>query len=98
MFENFAVRGELDTVSDTLQQIVDYHTYPQPVKTVLAELLIATSLLTATLKFAGDITVQRQGDVPLSLAVIHCNTPQAIGGVARVQGDIPGTADLKKPG
>jgi redox-regulated HSP33 family molecular chaperone len=34
------------------------------VKTVLAELLVATSLLTATLKFAGDITVQLQGDGP----------------------------------
>lgn len=49
LFENFAVRGELVTVSETLQQILDNHTYPQPVKTVLAELLVATSLLTATL-------------------------------------------------
>ncbi len=58
LFENFAVRGELVTVSETLQQILDNHNYPQSVKTVLAELLVATSLLTATLKFAGDITVQ----------------------------------------
>lgn len=66
LFENFAVRGELVTVSETLQQILENHTYPQPVKNVLAELLVATSLLTATLKFAGDITVQLQGDGPLS--------------------------------
>ena len=52
------------------------HTYPQPVKTVLAELLVATSLLTATLKFAGDITVQLQGDGPLQLAVINGNNQQ----------------------
>ena len=74
LFENFAVRGELVTVSETLQQILENHTYPQPVKNVLAELLVATSLLTATLKFAGDITVQLQGDGPLSLAVINGNT------------------------
>ena len=63
LFENYAVRGELVTVSETLEQILANHTYPQPVKTVLAELLVATSLLTATLKFAGDITVQLQGDI-----------------------------------
>ncbi len=50
LFENYAVRGELVTVSETLEQILANHTYPQPVKTVLAELLVATSLLTATLE------------------------------------------------
>ena len=95
LFENFAVRGELVTVSETLQQILENHTYPQPVKTVLAELLVATSLLTATLKFAGDITVQLQGDGPLSLAVINGNNNQQMRGVARVQGEIPEDADLK---
>ena len=53
LFENYAVRGELVTVSETLEQILANHSYPQPVKTVLAELLVATSLLTATLKFDG---------------------------------------------
>lgn len=85
LFENYAVRGELVTVSETLEQILTNHSYPQPVKTVLAELLVATSLLTATLKFAGDITVQLQGDGPLSLAVINGNNQQQMRGVARVQ-------------
>ena len=95
LFENYAVRGELVTVSDTLEQILANHSYPQPVKTVLSELLVATSLLTATLKFAGDITVQLQGDGPLSLAVINGNNQQQLRGVARVQGEIPEGADLK---
>ena len=58
LFEQFAVRGELVTVSETWKQILENHNYPLPVKTLLGELLVATSLLTATLKFAGDITVQ----------------------------------------
>ncbi|KLE59289.1 Hsp33-like chaperonin [Klebsiella aerogenes] len=95
LFENYAVRGELVTVSDTLEQILANHSYPQPVKTVLSELLVATSLLTATLKFAGDITVQLQGDGPLSLAVINGNNQPQLRGVARVQGEIPEGADLK---
>ncbi|HBS4739091.1 TPA: Hsp33 family molecular chaperone HslO [Klebsiella pneumoniae] len=95
LFENYAVRGELVTVSETLEQILANHTYPQPVKTVLAELLVATSLLTATLKFASDITVQLQGDGPLQLAVINGNNQQQLRGVARVQGEIADDADLK---
>ncbi|TGC98954.1 Hsp33 family molecular chaperone HslO [Salmonella enterica] len=95
LFENFAVRGELVTVSETLQQILDNHTYPQPVKTVLAELPLAPSQPTATRKLACDITVPHQGDGPLSLAVINGNNQQQMRGVARVQGDIPDNADLK---
>jgi len=95
LFENYAVRGELVTVSESLQQILENHSYPQPVKTILAELLVATSLLTATLKFAGDITVQLQGDGPMSLAVINGNNRQQMRGVARVQGEIADDADLK---
>ncbi|EHN8832489.1 Hsp33 family molecular chaperone HslO [Enterobacter hormaechei] len=95
LFEQFAVRGELVTVSETWNQILENHNYPLPVKTLLGELLVATSLLTATLKFAGDITVQLQGDGPMSLAVINGNNQQQMRGVARVQGDIPENADLK---
>ena len=95
LFEQFAVRGELVTVSETWKQMLENHNYPLPVKTILGELLVATSLLTATLKFAGDITVQLQGDGPMSLAVINGNNRQQMRGVARVQGEIPEGADLK---
>ena len=95
LFENYAVRGELVTVSETWKQTLENHSYPQPVKNILGELLVATSLLTATLKFAGDITVQLQGDGPMSLAVINGNNRQQMRGVARVQGDIADDADLK---
>jgi len=95
LFENYAVRGELVTVSGSLQHILENHDYPEPVKMILGELLVATSLLTATLKFAGDITVQLQGDGPMSLAVINGNNRQEMRGVARVQGEVPDDADLK---
>ncbi|WP_310608318.1 Hsp33 family molecular chaperone HslO [Buttiauxella brennerae] len=95
LFENFAVRGELVTVSETWKQIMENHDYPAPVKTILGELLVATSLLTATLKFDGDITVQLQGDGPMSLAVINGNNNQQMRGVARFKGEIPADADLK---
>lgn len=88
LFEDVAVRGELVNVSQTWQEILKNHDYPEPVQTLLGELLVATSLLTATLKFDGDITVQLQGDGPLTLAVINGNNRQELRGVARVNGDI----------
>jgi molecular chaperone Hsp33 len=95
LFEQFAVRGELVTVSETWKQILENHNYPLPVKNLLGELLVATSLLTATLKFAGDITVQLQGDGPMTLAVVNGNNQQQMRGVARVLGEVPENADLK---
>ena len=96
LFENYAVRGELVTVSDTWKQITDGNNYPQPVQKILGELLVATSLLTATLKFDGDITVQLQGDGPLNLAVINGNNRQEMRGVARLKGDIAPESSLKE--
>jgi molecular chaperone Hsp33 len=94
LFENYAVRGELVTVSETYQHILTNHDYPAPVQNLLGELLVATSLLTATLKFDGDITVQVQGDGPLKLAVINGNNRQEMRGVARVEGEISADSTL----
>ncbi|MBS0973871.1 Hsp33 family molecular chaperone HslO [Serratia rubidaea] len=96
LFENYAVRGELVTLSDTYRHILDNHDYPAPVQALLGEMLIATSLLTATLKFNGDITVQLQGDGPLKLAVINGNNQQEMRGVARLQGDIAEDSTLQQ--
>lgn len=95
LFENAAVRGELVNVSNTWRETIKNHDYPTPVQTLLAEMLVATSLLTATLKFDGEITVQLQGDGPLSLAVINGNNNQELRGVARMKGEIPADSTLK---
>ncbi|MBJ7222978.1 MULTISPECIES: Hsp33 family molecular chaperone HslO [unclassified Brenneria] len=95
LFENYAVRGELATVSDTYRHILTNHDYPAAVQTLLGEMLVATSLLTATLKFNGDITVQLQGDGPLKLAVINGDHRQQMRGVARLQGEIAPDSSLK---
>jgi len=96
LFDNHEVRGEVVNLSETYQKILDNHNYPLAVQKLLGELLVATSLLTATLKFEGDITVQLQGDGPLSLAVINGNNHQHMRGVARVNRDIADNASLKE--
>ncbi|WP_305416908.1 Hsp33 family molecular chaperone HslO [Photobacterium leiognathi] len=88
LFDGVSVRGELVQLGDTYQQIISSTEYPAPVKDLLGELLVATSLLTATLKFEGSITVQVQGDGPVSLAVINGDQNQNLRGVARWEGDV----------
>ncbi|OBT10149.1 Hsp33 family molecular chaperone [Vibrio sp. UCD-FRSSP16_10] len=94
LFEDLSVRGELVQLDKAYQAILDSKHYPVAVQNLLGELLVATSLLTATLKFEGSITLQLQGDGPLSLAVINGDNNQKVRGVARFEGDIAENATL----
>lgn len=83
LFEDLSVRGELVQLDKAYQQIITSKEYPAPIQALLGELLVATTLLTATLKFEGSITMQLQGNGPVSLAVINGDNNQRIRGVAR---------------
>ncbi|CAH0532333.1 33 kDa chaperonin [Vibrio stylophorae] len=89
LFESLSVRGELVQLNETFAKMQENKQYPAPVQTLLGELLVATSLLTATLKFEGSIAVQIQGDGPVSLAVINGDHEQKLRGVARHADEVP---------
>jgi molecular chaperone Hsp33 len=91
LFQQRNVRGELVQLATSLDQMLLHHDYPQPVKQLLAELVAATSLLTATLKFDGDIAVQVQGDGPVRFATVNGNDQQQFRGVVRMQAEISGS-------
>ncbi len=90
LFQQRNVRGELVQLSASLDQMLLQHDYPQPVKQLLAELVAATSLLTATLKFAGDIAVQIQGDGPVRFAAVNGTNQQQFRAVVRLQSELKG--------
>lgn len=94
LFEDLSVRGELVQLDDTYQRIISSKEYPAPLQQLLGELLVATTLLTATLKFEGSISMQLQGDGPVSLAVINGDNNQKVRGVARWEGEIADDAGL----
>ncbi|MDD1783577.1 Hsp33 family molecular chaperone HslO [Enterovibrio sp. ZSDZ35] len=94
LFDGVSVRGELVQLSDSFQQLTGSKDYPAPVKRLLGELMTATSLLTATLKFEGSITVQLQGDGPVSLVVINGNHNQVLRGTARWNDSLPSEGTL----
>ncbi|WP_158771902.1 Hsp33 family molecular chaperone HslO [Paraglaciecola sp. L1A13] len=83
LFNQVHVRGELVRLENSYQSILDSYAYPPVIQKLLGELMSATSLLTATLKFEGDIALQLQSDGPVNYAVINGTHNQELRGVAR---------------
>ncbi|MEG3765550.1 Hsp33 family molecular chaperone HslO [Alteromonas sp. 14N.309.X.WAT.G.H12] len=77
------VRGELVRLEDSLQNIVHSYEYPVPIQHLLSEMAAATCLLTAILKFKGEIGIQIQSKGPVSYAVINATHDYTLRGVAR---------------
>jgi molecular chaperone Hsp33 len=91
LFDKLDVRGELVQIEHAYNEMIANHNYPEPVKALLGELLVATCLLTATLKFEGEIAVQLQGDGPVKYAVINGDDKQNMRGIARMQSQVSGS-------
>lgn len=89
LFEKAHVRGELVRLQNSYAAVLAAQDYPPPVRRLMGELMAATSLLTATLKFEGDIAVQLQSEGPIKYAVINGTHKQELRGVARWDGDVP---------
>lgn len=83
IFNKGNVRGEMVRLESSYQAILASYHYPEVIQKLLGELMVATSMLTATLKFEGDIAIQIQSQGPLSYAVINGTHRQELRGVAR---------------
>ncbi|KAF7276620.1 hypothetical protein GWI33_010021, partial [Rhynchophorus ferrugineus] len=55
------VRGEVVHLHDTLTTILAQRDYPQAIKVLLGEMLVASALLSSTLKIQGRLSLQIQG-------------------------------------
>lgn len=90
LFDDFAIRGEIANADDSFKEIINNHDFSPEVGTLMGELLVATSLLTAILKFKGKISVQLQGDGPVKMAVINANQDLQVRGTASIEGETTG--------
>lgn len=84
LFDNLHARGELVQLNDTYQAIIANHNYPEGVQELLGELVAATCLLTATIKFEGEIALQLQGDGPIGYIAVNGNNKQEMRAIAKV--------------
>lgn len=86
-FDHSHVRGELVGLNKTLKDIFARQTYAQPVQDLLSELLAAAALLTATVKMEGLLTLQIQGDGPISMLQAEASHDGKLRGIARLNDD-----------
>lgn len=76
--EDRSVRIESVDMHQTWLAAQAYHCYPASVAAVLGELVAASTLLAATLKFDGSLLLQLQGDGAIALMVVECRADMSI--------------------
>jgi len=97
------VRGEIVSLAATWRQIKERHPYPEPVLRLLGELVAASTLLSANLKFNGALVMQIHGDGPVRLLVVECNADLTVRATVKLSTDRPigddaSFTDLVNPG
>ena len=88
IIENTDVRGEIVHLDDSWQAVLSRHDYPEAVRDLLGEAMAASVLLGATIKFDGSLTLQIQGDGPVSLLVVQVSAEGTLRGVAEWNEDV----------
>lgn len=83
IFEEEDVRGELVHLEQSYQHIMDQHQYPSHVRKVLGEILVSALLLSGSLKFEGELTIQFQGTGVIQMLVAKCSNELGIRGLAQ---------------
>jgi molecular chaperone Hsp33 len=83
LFDGTGIRGEITTLESSYQNIVSQQNYQPAVAQLFGEFIAAASLLSATLKFPGIISIQARGDGPLSTVMAECTSGTKLRGIVR---------------
>jgi molecular chaperone Hsp33 len=76
--EDRSVRIESVHIHQAWQTAQAHHSYPPAVAALLGELVAASTLLAATLKFDGSLLLQLQGDGAIALMVVECRADMSV--------------------
>jgi molecular chaperone Hsp33 len=76
--EDRSVRIESVHIHQAWQAAQAHHSYPPAVAALLGELVAASTLLAATLKFDGSLLLQLQGDGAIALMVVECRADMSV--------------------
>ncbi|WP_253255803.1 Hsp33 family molecular chaperone HslO [Legionella quinlivanii] len=85
IFEHASIRGQIAHLHETYRTIMNQHAYPEMVKYLLGEALVSCLLLSGSIKFEGDLSLQFQGDKRLPLLLVQCDHQLNLRGFAKFQ-------------
>lgn len=88
IFEDTDIRGNYVKLSHTIEEATQHQALPRNLHTTLGELMVASTLLTSTLKLDGSLTLQIQSNGPLKLLIAECNGNLGIRGTVKWSGPI----------
>ena len=69
LFEHANIRGEIVSLDSSWRQVLERRKYPVSVRKLLGEVTAATTLLAATIKLDGTLSIQIKGHSGLQLAL-----------------------------
>lgn len=86
LFQNAPVKGELVQLPNTWQTLLSTNQkrhYPIAVERLLGQMVAASVLLSANLKFDGSLIMQIHGDGPIQLLVVECRSDLTVRATAK---------------
>lgn len=96
IFEEQPVRGAVVQLDQVTEEILSQQNYPAPVASLLAETLVAVSMLFAISKQEGKMTLQFQSDGLIPLLSARCTHEQQLRGLAQWSSDLPEDVSFKE--
>ena len=88
-FYQLDIRGELVYLNNSWIEVLNRFDYPPNVQKQLGAALAALVLLSATIKYDGNMILQVQGDGPLTKVVVQVTHNGEVRGLARWEGLVP---------
>ena len=83
LFDDTHIRGEVTTLNESYQAIRQRQDYPPVIAAILGEFLAAASLLSATLKFKGIVSIQAIGRGAITSLLAECSNNTQLRGIVR---------------
>lgn len=85
VFDGSNVRGVHVHLSGAWRAVLERGSYATAVQALLGEAVAAASLLAATIKMDGALTLQTRGDGPLTMLVVQATAARTVRGMASVR-------------
>ena len=95
--EDRSVRIQAVRLSDTWKAVQANHDYPPAITHLLGELVAASTLLAANIKFDGSLVLQIQGDGPIALLVVECRSDLSLRATVKMREgrDVPADGNMQ---
>ncbi len=82
LIENADARGVLVRLEETWAEALSRTDYPESVRQILGQAMVAVATLSASIKFTGKLTLQVRGDGPVGLLVVQVTQDGKLRGMA----------------